>query len=308
MTTGRAARPWAIASVLLLGAPALAQDAGGDVELIPDRPLQCGSCVAWNIPQEPFRVFGNTYYVGTAQLSSILIATDDGLVLIDGALPQSAPLIADSVRALGFRVADIRLILNSHIHHDHAGGLHALQRASGARVAASAPAAAALAVGHAGEDDPQFGYVSDAITYEPVTEVEIVEDGQTLTVGGVDFTAHMTPGHTPGGTTWTWRSCEAERCLDIVYADSLSAVSDDRFRFTDGPSRVDAFRASIGTVAELPCDVLMSPHPRFFRMEEKLAAREADPSANPFVETGACAAYAAAAAEGLDQRIAREIQ
>lgn len=305
-------RPAAFAAALLATAsPSSAQEPASDVELVSDPALVCAQCEAWNQPQAPFRVHGNTYYVGTALLSAILIATDDGLVLIDGALPQSAPLIADNIRALGFRLADVKLILNSHIHFDHAGGLAALARASGARVAASAPAAAALALGHATEDDPQHGYVSAETTSVPITDVEVITDGQTLTVGDVTLTAHLTPGHTPGGTTWTWRSCEAERCLDMVYADSLTAVSDDDFRFTgdaEHPSRVESFRASIAKVAALPCDVLMAPHPGFVRMEEKLAAREADPSTNPFIDPTACDAYAAAAADGLEQRIEREGQ
>jgi metallo-beta-lactamase class B len=286
-----------------------AQESAPDVELVPDPALVCAQCEAWNQPHAPFRVYGNTYYVGTALLSSILIATDDGLVLIDGALPQSAPLIAENIRALGFRVADIKLILSSHIHHDHAGGIAALARASGARIAVSAPAAEALALGHATEDDPQYGYVSAATTYVPVTDVEVIADGQTLTVGDVTLTAHLTPGHTPGGTTWSWRACEDDACVDVVYADSLTAVSDDDFRFTgdaEHPSRVESFRASIAAVAALPCDILLSPHPGFFQMEQKLTARDADSSTNPFIEPGACAAYAAAASEGLERRIAAE--
>src|SRR5262245_43364058 len=110
-------------------APTLAQ-------LVPDSPIECPQCITWNVPLQPFRVFGNTYYVGTAELSAILITGDDGLVLLDAALPQSAPLIDANIRALGFDTANVRLILNSHTHFDHAGGIAALQRATRATVAA----------------------------------------------------------------------------------------------------------------------------------------------------------------------------
>lgn len=103
-----------------------------------DAPMTCAACDEWNAPHEPFRVFGNTYYVGVAGLSAVLIASEDGLILLDAGLPQSAPLIDASIRKLGLRTEDIRLIVNSHAHFDHAGGIAALQRASGARVAASA--------------------------------------------------------------------------------------------------------------------------------------------------------------------------
>src|ERR1044071_101762 len=157
--------------------------AAGTKTLQAERPKACEWCAGWNVAQDPFRVFGNTYYVGVAGLGAVLVTSDKGLVLLDGGLPQSAPLIDASIRKLGFRTEDIRLIVNSHAHYDHAGGIGALQRASGATVAARA--------------------------------------------GGLAVTAHMTPGHTPGSTTWSWRSCEGPRCLDIVYADSLTAVSDD---------------------------------------------------------------------------------
>src|SRR5499426_653771 len=134
---------------------ALTSGAAGQSRLAPDPPKKCEPCAGWNAAQEPFRVFGNTYYVGVAGLSSVLIASDKGLILLDGALPQSAPLIDANIRKLGFRTEDIRLILNSHAHYDHAGGIAALQRASGAAVAASPSGARAIQSGGPPADDPQ---------------------------------------------------------------------------------------------------------------------------------------------------------
>lgn len=264
-----------------------------------DRPIVCADCDDWNAPREPVRVFGNTYFVGTEGLSAVLITSDAGHILLDGGLPQSAPLIEANIRALGFALKDVRLILNSHEHYDHAGGIAALQRASGARVAASPAAARAFHLGHPLPDDPQ--YRSGLKTpYPAVKTVETIADGATLKVGPLEVRAHFTPGHTPGATTWSWQSCEGSRCVDIVYADSLTATADDGYSFS---SIAEAFRQSIARVGELPCDVLLAPHPSFVNVHEKAKKLKDNPGQNPFVQPNACRAFAATARKRLDQRV-----
>ena len=155
-------------------------------------------------------------------------------------------------------------------------------------------------------DDPQFAI--DDNDFAPVQNVRVISDGETLSIGNVRITAHFTPGHTPGSTTWSWRSCEGSRCVDVVYADSLNPVSADEFRFSGGagtPSIVDSYERSIRVVEELPCDVLLSPHPGFFGMQAKLQRRGAG-EADVFVDANACLAYAGAARTRLEQRIAEE--
>jgi metallo-beta-lactamase class B len=281
----------------------------GRAALNTDRAKECESCASWNAAREPFRVFGNTYYVGVAGLSSVLVASEKGLILLDGGLPQSAALIDANIRKLGFRTEDVRLIVNSHAHFDHAGGIAALQRASGAIVAASAPGARAIENGEPVADDPQHGFGKEATGFPCVKGVKIVADGETLRVGPLAITAHLTPGHTPGSTTWTWRSCEGSRCLEIVYADSLNAISAPGFRFTGDathPGIADIFRHSISTVGSLPCDILLAVHPSFAGMDDKLRRRKEQPGSEPFVEPTACRTYAADAAKRLDQRLADE--
>jgi len=237
-----------------------------------------------------------------------LIVSDDGLILLDGGLPQSAALIDASIRKLGFRTDDIRLILNSHAHYDHAGGIAALRRASGATVATSPSAAEALRQGMPSADDPQHAF-GESGHFAPVEEVHAIEDGESLSVSDQEIVVHFTPGHTPGGTSWTWRSCEGSRCLDMVYADSLTAVSAPGFRFTgDGvhPSIVESLRESIATVAKLPCDILVSTHPEFSNLFEKLDERESGGDPEALVDEGACRDYAAGATETLDRRIVVE--
>ena len=275
-------------------------------KITPDEPKSCRSCDQWNRPQEPFRVFGDTYYVGTTELSAVLIRTTDGLILIDAALPQSAPLIDENIRTLGFDTADIRLIVTSHTHYDHVGGIAALQRASEAIVAASPKSAVALRQGNPTSDDPQFTIADNG--FPPVSGLRILEDGESLVVGDLRITAHFTPGHTPGSTSWSWQSCEGGRCVHVVYADSLNPVSADEFRFTGdatSPSIVDSFRRSIQTVRELPCDILLTPHPGFIGMNSKLE-RLRGGEAEAFIDSSACRTYASAADDSLSRRIQNE--
>lgn len=274
--------------------------------LRPDTPINCDSCAGWNQTQEPFRIFGNTYYVGVAGLSAILIVSDDGLILLDGGLPQSAARIDASIRQLGFRTEDVRLIVNSHAHYDHAGGIAALQRVSGATVAASPAAVEALRQGAPTADDPQHAFGGG---FAPVENLRAIEDGESLSVSDQQIVVHFTPGHTPGGTSWTWRSCEGSRCLDMVYADSLTAVSAPEFRFTGDdahPDIVESFRESIATVANLPCDILVSTHPEFSNLFEKLDERESGGDPEALIDESACRDYAAGATKTLDKRIATE--
>ena len=263
---------------------------------------------SWTRAQEPAHIHGDTYYVGTAGLSSVLIHTAAGSILLDATLDRNAPLIEANIRKLGFKVEDVKFILNSHAHFDHAGGIATLQRDSGAVVVASPSGAQGLRLGHAVDDDPQAGYAKDT-TWPAVAQVREVHDGETLRVGDVAVTAHFTPGHTPGSTTWTWRSCENRKCLDIVYADSLNAISAPGFHFladAKHPDLTSGVRKSIRTVAALPCDILIPVHPDLAGIDRKLQQLAANPAVNPFIDKQACRAYAQLAEKILDARIAQE--
>ncbi len=271
-----------------------------------DAKLECSFCEEWNVPQKPFKVVGNTYYVGTSELSAMLVTSPQGHILLDGALPQSAPLIAASIEALGFRLKDVKLILNSHAHFDHAGGIAALQKLTGAQVVASVHGAQVLRDGEVGNDDPQYDTVKP-MRWAKVVKVRGVVDGEVVRLGPLALTAHLTPGHTPGSTTWTWKSCETGRCHDVVYADSLTPVSTDGFRYTGDaatPERMTLFKRSVAKVGALKCDVIVSTHPGFTDTLDKLAARTA--ASNPFIERAGCREYAASSLARLDKRVATE--
>ena len=267
--------------------------------------IHCTSCESWNVAQQPFKVVGNTYYVGTKELSAMLVTTPKGHVLLDGALPQSAAQIEANIKALGFRIQDVKYILNSHAHWDHAGGISALQKASGATVLASEWGARVMRAGTVEKDDPQYD-AKEPVHFPKVANVRAVKDNEVIRIGDVAITALMTPGHTPGSTSWTWKACEGGKCYDVVYADSLTAVSMDDFRFTGGAGKPDVsgtFRSTIDRVGKLKCDVIVSTHPGFTDTLKKLAATT--PAHNAFLG-GGCVEYAASSLKRFDERIANE--
>jgi len=265
-----------------------------------------GNPASWTQPQQPVRIFGNTYYVGTRGLSAVLITSPTGAVLIDGAMPESASDIAKNITSVGVRLADVKLIVNTHAHIDHAGGIAELQRRTGATVAALPWAAEALRSGKKHQGDPQFD--TPMSPPERVANVRTIQDGEVLTAGGVKITAHKTAGHTPGGTTWTWRSCEGDRCLDIVYADSLSAVSADNFRFTDNktyPEAIADFTKGFAFLRSASCDILLTPHPEQSDLWGRIAKRDAG-ERDALIDRTQCARYAVRADAQLQKRLATE--
>ena len=263
----------------------------------------CSRCAEWNALQTPFRIFGNTYYVGPSGVGSILITSTKGHVLLDGALPESAGQIASNIRKLGFRVEDVKLILNSHAHFDHAGGIAELQRLSGAHVAASDWSAAVLTDGVLGKDDPQYGTIPASAR---VSNIERLHDGQTLHVGDISVTAHLTPGHTPGGTSWTWVSCEQDRCLKMVYADSLTPVSADGYQFTNHAATIAGFHKSYEFLRQVGCDIVLTPHPDVSSQWRDIKAWRLEGKHQPAIDGSACRQLADQASEQLRQRLASE--
>ncbi len=296
------------AFLLLTTAPHVSAFSAGMQE---DAAIECDACEEWNAPQKPFRIFGSTWYVGTAGLSSILIDTGTGLVLLDGALSQSAAQIERNIRTLGFDSRDVKVIVNSHAHFDHAGGISALQRHSNATVYASVDSIDSLMQGRLQRGDPQFVADDDFGNFPAVGNVQLVRDNESILLGELRLTANYTPGHTKGSTTWIWESCDDATCLRIVYADSLSAVSMPGFRFTganDSGDLTDSYRVSIDRVRKLPCDILLSPHPMFFDMHDKIATLEVAGQLNPFIDTNACKNYADYFADWLQRRVDEELE
>lgn len=257
----------------------------------------CAGSDDYDKPAPPVRIFANTYYVGTCGISSILITGTDGEILIDSGPEEAAELIAQSILDLGFGPRQVRFLLHSHEHFDHVGGMGRLQQITGASLVASAPAAAVFATGAAGPGDPQAGMHKPF----PSARVDrVIGDGETVRLGNLMLTAVATPGHTPGALSWHWVSCDGGVCRSIVYADSLSPVSRDDYRFSDHPDYLRAYRASIAKIAALDCDILLTPHPSASNMAARFAGRA--PLENP----NACREYAADLSKRLDERLAKE--
>ena len=262
---------------------------------------------SWTAAQPPLQLFGNVYYVGARGVSAILITSADGHVLLDGPMQENVSMVVSNIKALGFRIEDVKLILNSHAHFDHAGGIAELQRLSGATVAARAWSSHVLTQGRSGPDDPQYGVVPEI---PAVRSVQTIAAGETLRVGLLALTAHATAGHTPGGTSWTWRSCQDGRCVDMVYADSLTAASGERFLFTRStmyPTVLRDFDASFSTIAAWPCDILLTPHPEVSSLWQRIARRDQG-DADALVDQAACARYVESARAALRARIDREMK
>lgn len=258
------------------------------------RPIAVERAAEWLAPRPPVRIFGASFLVGFGGLSVALIDTGSGLILIDGALPQAEPAILANVAKLGFSPRDIKYILSTEPHFDHAGGIAALARDTGATVVASARGAEGLRAGRLAADDPQRGYDS---RFPAVPRVRVIRDGETLRLGKTVVTARATPGHTMGSMSWSWRSCEARRCKAIVFASSLNPVSADGYRYGAPASRaiVAGFHRSYAVMQAVPCDILITAHADQGGAKDRFRT-----------SPGACRAYAAASERALADRMREE--
>lgn len=257
----------------------------------------CTDDDGWDRPAPPVRIHGNAYLVGTCGISAILITSRAGHILIDGGTEQGADLIAANIRTLGFRVEDVELLLHSHEHFDHVGGIARLQQLSGATLIASPPAARVFETGAAGAGDPQAGMHKP---FPAAAVGRLVTDGEQVRLGDLTLTAMATPGHSPGALSWRWVSCDGGVCRTMVYADSLSPVSRDGYRFSDHPAYLAAYRAAIAKVGASRCEILLTPHPSASAMPERIGRGQM-----LFDEEG-CRAYASALTTRLDERLAKE--
>jgi metallo-beta-lactamase class B len=223
---------------------------------------------AWNRPFQPFHLIGNIYYVGAAGVSAFLIVTPAGSFLLDGGLPETASQIARNIAELGLRLSDVKYLLNSHAHFDHAGGLAELKRLSGATLVASSGDAPALRAG---------GPAMPAVAVD-----RLVRDGEALRLGNTTLTAHITPGHTKGCTTWTTTVTEKGRAHSVVFYCSTSVV-DRLVGNAQYPQIATDYEHSFRKLRALSSDVFLAPHPFFFGLEEK-RERMTEAASNPFVD------------------------
>ena len=253
----------------------------------------------WTTPQKPFRIIGNTYYVGTQDLAIYLITSPKGDVLIDGALADTVPQVEQNIRTLGFKLSDIKLILNTHAHFDHAAGIAQLKKDTGARFDASAADKPILESGTI-----SFGPTKD-MHYPPVTVDHVVKDGEAVHAGGVTLTAHLTPGHTPGCTSWTWNESEGGKTYRVIDICSVSVAGNPLVNNKAYPRIVSDYRASIAKLKSMHADVFLAPHAGFYDPQGKLAARKAG-GPNPFIDSGALQSFMTKADAAFETELARQ--
>lgn len=282
---------------LALAAPAA--PAGPDRAATQALVKQCEGKEDFSAPAPPARLYGNTYYVGTCTVSALLVTSPQGHVLVDAATEEAAPSILANIRTLGFRLEDIRWIVTSHEHFDHVGGLAALVKATGAKVALSAPAAAVLATGKVDLADSQAGWLKDH-DFAPVKADRIVASGSVVKVGSLRLTMTATPGHTTGSSSWSWQSCAGKQCRTVSYVDSISALAAPPYRFTDHPDVVARFRRTFLAIAARRCGILVTPHPSVSNLFERMLGEQ------PLASPAACRNYADMGRKGLDAQLAKE--
>jgi metallo-beta-lactamase class B len=256
---------------------------------------------SWNQPVEPFRIVGNIYYVGASDVASYLIVTPKGDILLDGGFVETAPMIRDNIRRLGFKPEDVKYLLNSHAHFDHAAGLAQLKQWTGAQFVASRADGDQIARG--GHDDPMWG---DKYLFPPVKPDRYIADGDTVTMGDTIMTAHLTPGHTQGCTTWTTDAMENGKRLHVVFLCSVSAPGYRLVENPKYPNIVNDYRKSFALLKTLPCDVFLGAHGQFFHLKEKRAAMKANPAVNPFIDPKEFRAFVEAAEHDFEAELKQQ--
>lgn len=281
----------------MFGSLAAAMLAAAAPASVAEHQAACAGKDGWSDPAPPVKIFANVYDVGTCGIVSLLITGPRGHILLDAATAEAAPSIAANIQALGFKLSDVKLIGTSHEHFDHVGGIAELQRLTGATVMSMPAAYVALETGRNDPEDPQYGMHDRS---PPAKVGVMLADGFVVRQGPLAITSWATPGHAPGSTSWSWRSCEGGRCVTFVYADSVSAVSSDTYRYSDHKRYVAAFKDSLKKIEHMQCSLLVTPHPGASNFYDRLDGKA------PLIDPNGCKDYARRGRAALDARLAKE--
>jgi len=270
------------------------------VEAQTPKDLLAAMLAKWNKPTEPFKMIGNVYYVGTDGLASYLITSPQGHILVDTVMPEATSQIKANIEKLGFKVTDIKYLLNTHAHIDHTGGLAEMKQASGAQ----------LVAGEADKPLLEGGYYPGAqedaaLAFPPVKVDRTVREGDKVSVGDVTLTARETPGHSPGCTSWEFsvKDGDATRSV-LIFCSGTVALN----RLVTNPTYsgiVTDYRKTFARAKDMKVDVLLAPHPEMYRMQDKRAMLS-DGAPNPFVNPGEFNAYAATLEKAFDDALAKQ--
>lgn len=256
---------------------------------------------SWNQPVEPFRIAGNVYYVGANEITSYLITTPKGHIVLDSGFKETVPQITANIVKLGFKVEDVKYLINSQAHYDHAAGLVDLKSLTRAKLLASVEDAKLLARG--GKDDPNFG---DQYLFEPVNADMTFSDGWKLKLGGTTMTANITPGHTPGCTTWTTSVNENGKKLNVIFVCSTTAPGYKLVGNEKYPNIALDFENTFKRMRALKVDIFLSAHASQFRIDEKLSALRNGAKANPFIDPTGYLEFLNATEKAFRERLASQ--
>ncbi|MCP3410164.1 BJP family subclass B3 metallo-beta-lactamase [Bradyrhizobium sp. CCGB01] len=254
----------------------------------------------WTAPFEPFQLIGNIYYVGTEGIAVYVIKTSQGLILMDTAMPQSTGMIKDHIAKLGLKVADIKIILNSHAHLDHTGGFAEIKKETGAQLIAGERDKPLLEGGYYPGDEK-----NEDLAFPAVKVDRTVKEGDKVTLGDTTLTAHATPGHSPGCTSWEMTVRDGGQDREVLFFCSGTVALNRLVGQPTYAGIVDDYRATYAKVKSMKIDVLLGPHPEVYGMQAKRAEMK-DGAPNPFVKPGELATYAASLSEDFDKQLVKQ--
>jgi len=254
----------------------------------------------WNRPVAPYRIAGPVHYVGVEGIGVYLITTPRGHILVDGGLKDTAPRVLASIEALGLKPRDVKYLLITHAHFDHAGGLAALKAATGAKLVAIAEEREALEGGrHIGDNENGEG------RFAPIKVDRVVRDGDTLSLGGLTLKAHLTPGHTRGCTSWTLPLVDAGKRHEAIFYCSTTVAGNVLVGNRAYPEIVADYRRAFARLKRIRADIFLPNHPGFGRLAEKRAA-VGKGGANPFVDAGELARFVLASEKDFETELKRQ--
>jgi len=234
----------------------------------------------WNKPTEPFKIIGNVYYIGTNGLASYLITSPQGHVVIDTAMPEATPQIESSIQKLGFKLSDVKYILNTHAHFDHTGGFAELKKDTGAQLISGEKDKPLIEGGYyPGQENEEM------LKFPPVKVDRVVQNGDKVTVGDVTITANATPGHSPGCTSWSLNVKDGNTDRSVMIFCSATVALNRLVTNPTHPGIVDDYKKTFAWSKNVHPDVLLAPHPEMYDMAGK-RAKIAEGQPNPFVKPG----------------------
>jgi metallo-beta-lactamase class B len=255
-----------------------------------------------NQPVEPFRIIGNVYYVGASDVTSYLITTPRGHILIDAGFEETVPQIKANIAKLGFKIEDVKILLINHAHYDHCGGAAEIKKLTGARLYASPPDAPVLEDG--GVSDFRFG--GDKPLFAPVKVDEILKNNQEIRLGDTVLTTRFTFGHTKGATSWTMDVSETGRKYKVVFTSSVTTLD---YSLVDNPKypRVATdYAETFATLKNIKADVFLASHGQFFDLKEKAAKLRAGAKPNPFIDPAGYRSFIARMTKSFEDKLKAE--